>query len=117
MLSYIVDRAKDMVIRGGENIYSVEVENVRREHPSVHEVAVLGRPHPTLGEEPVAVVTMRRGRTAHEEELREFVRGRLASFKVPVHVIVSAEPLPRNENGKILKMQLKPLFAAGPRPA
>lgn len=114
---YIVDRAKDMVIRGGENIYSVEVENVLHEHPSVHEVAVLGRPHPTLGEEPVAVVTTRRGRSAVEEELRDFARERLASFKVPVRIVVSEQPLPRNENGKIVKAQLKPLFAAAPQPA
>ena len=109
---FIVDRAKDMLIRGGENIYCVEVENALYEHPAVMDAAVVGRPHRTLGEEPVAVVTLTSGAEAGEDELRGFVAERLAAFKVPVEIRLSREMLPRNENGKILKAQLKPLFAA-----
>ena len=108
---FIIDRAKDMLIRGGENIYCVEVENALYEHPAVMDAAVVGRPHRTLGEEPVAVVTLTSGADAGEDELRGFVAERLAAFKVPVKILVSREMLPRNENGKILKPKLKPLFA------
>ncbi len=107
---FIVDRAKDMLIRGGENIYCVEVENVLYEHPAVMDAALVGRPHPTLGEEPCAVVTVKPGAGATEDELRAWVAARLASFKVPVCVLVRDEPLPRNANGKILKTELKGLF-------
>jgi len=108
---YIVDRAKDMLIRGGENIYCVEVENILYEHPAVMDAALVGRPHEVLGEEPCAVVTVKPGATASEEELQDFVRDRLAAFKVPVAVAIRQEPLPRNANGKILKNELKGLFA------
>jgi long-chain acyl-CoA synthetase len=108
---FIVDRAKDMLIRGGENIYCVEVENVLYEHPAVMDAALVGRPHQTLGEEPCAVVTVKPGTSVTEAELQAFVRQRLAGFKAPVAVIVRAEPLPRNANGKILKSELKGLFA------
>ena len=81
---FIIDRAKDMLIRGGENIYCVEVENALYEHPAVMDAAVVGRPHRTLGEEPVAVVTLTSGADASEDELRGFVAERLAAFKVPV---------------------------------
>ncbi len=110
---HIVDRAKDMLIRGGENIYCVEVENALYEHPAVMDAAVVGRPHRTLGEEPVAVVTLTGGADSSEDELRGFVAERLAAFKVPVKVVIGREMLPRNENGKILKAQLKALFAEG----
>lgn len=109
---YIVDRVKDMLIRGGENIYCAEVESVLYDHPAVDEVALVGRPHPALGEEPVAFVRFRSGRRADEDELRAFAAQRLAAFKVPVSVIVSDEPLPRNENGKILKSVLKKSLTA-----
>lgn len=111
---YIVDRAKDVVIRGGENIYSPEVEAVLHKHPAINEVALVGRPHPTLGEEPVAVVTLHPGRTATEEELRACVARELAAFKVPVNVIIRDEPMPRNENGKILKTKLKDIHFPAP---
>ncbi|KTS32376.1 fatty acid--CoA ligase [Methylobacterium indicum] len=106
----IVDRAKDMLIRGGENIYCGEVESVLYEHPAVVDAALVGIPHPTLGEEPGAVVAIARGAEASEEELRAFVAARLASFKVPVRVLLHDEILPRNPNGKILKGELKKLF-------
>ena len=106
----MIDRAKDMLIRGGENIYCIEVENCLYDHPAVMDAALIGKPHRTLGEEPVAVVTLKPGATATEAELREFVRGRLAAFKVPVEVHFWPETLPRNANGKILKSELKKLF-------
>ena len=107
---YIIDRAKDMLIRGGENIYCIEVENVLYEHPAVMDAALVGKPHHSLGEEPVAVVHLKPGLHTTEEELRAFVAGKLASFKVPVKVIFWPETLPRNENGKILKRELKKIF-------
>lgn len=109
---FIVDRAKDIIIRGGENIYSVEVENALYEHPAVTDAALIGIPHRTLGEEPAAVVHLAPGTTATEAELQDWVRARLAPFKVPVRVAFVAETLPRNANGKILKRELKALFAA-----
>jgi long-chain acyl-CoA synthetase len=107
---FIIDRAKDMLIRGGENIYCVEVENVLYDHPAVMDAAVVGIPHRTLGEEPGAVVTLKPGAHATEEELRAHVAERLAAFKVPVQVRFWHETLPRNPNGKILKGELKKLF-------
>jgi long-chain acyl-CoA synthetase len=114
---FIIDRAKDMLIRGGENIYCVEVENVLYEHPDVIDAAIVGVPHKTLGEEPAAVVHLRPGGQATEQELRDLVRSRLAAFKVPVKVVFWPEPLPRNANGKILKIELKKVVAPEPEPA
>lgn len=108
---FIVDRAKDMVIRGGENIYSIEVENVLYAHPAVTDAAIIGIPHRTLGEEPAAVVHLAPGETASEAELQQWVRDRLAAFKVPVAIRFSDETLPRNANGKVLKTELRKLFA------
>jgi long-chain acyl-CoA synthetase len=107
---YILDRAKDMLIRGGENIYCIEVENVLYEHPAVVDAAVVAIPHHTLGEEPGAVVTLKPGMHASEDELRGLVAERLAAFKVPVKVLFSTDMLPRNATGKILKGELKRLF-------
>jgi len=107
---YIVDRAKDMLIRGGENIYCVEVENALYDHPAVMDAAVVGIAHRTLGEEPAAVVHLKAGASATEEELRHFVAQKLAAFKVPVKIAFLDETLPRNANGKILKRDLKGIF-------
>ncbi|MGN6279599.1 MAG: class I adenylate-forming enzyme family protein [Sphingomonas sp.] len=109
---YVVDRAKDIIIRGGENIYSIEVENVLYAHPAVTDCALIGVPHHTLGEEPAAVVHLAPGMSASEAELQDFVRARLAGFKVPVAIRFVGEPLPRNANGKILKRELKGLFVS-----
>jgi long-chain acyl-CoA synthetase len=109
---FIVDRAKDMLIRGGENIYCVEVESALCEHPAIMDAALVGRPHKTLGEEPVAFVTLKSGSSATEDELRSFVAARLAAFKVPVTITFELEPLVRNANGKILKTELKKRVAA-----
>jgi long-chain acyl-CoA synthetase len=111
---YIIDRAKDMLIRGGENIYCIEVENVLYDHPAVMDAALVGIPHRTLGEEPAAVVTLKPGAHATEDELRAHVAERLAAFKVPVAVKFWPEVLPRNPNGKILKNELKKLFEDQP---
>jgi len=108
---FIIDRAKDMLIRGGENIYCVEVENVLYDHPAVMDAALIGIPHKTLGEEPAAVVHLKPGGVATEAELRALVRSRLAAFKVPVKIAFWPETLPRNANGKILKTELKKVFA------
>ncbi|HWA01004.1 MAG TPA: class I adenylate-forming enzyme family protein [Caulobacterales bacterium] len=109
---YIVDRAKDMLIRGGENIYCVEVENVLYEHPAIMDAALIGRPHHTLGEEPLAVVTLKPGASATTEQIRHHVAQKLAAFKVPVDVIFWPETLPRNANGKIVKKELKAMVEA-----
>ncbi|MCX5381885.1 class I adenylate-forming enzyme family protein [Streptomyces sp. NBC_00083] len=103
----IVDRIKDMVIRGGENVYCVEVEGVLHDHPAVLDAAVLGVPHPTLGEEVAAVVQVRPGTPVSPDELRAHVAGVLAGFKVPARVVVREDLLPRNATGKVLKRELR----------
>ncbi len=104
---YLVDRAKDMIIRGGENIACVEVENVLFAHPDVVDAAVVGVPHKELGEEVMAVVQLRPGATTTPEELRDFCRRRLADFTVPAYVELRDTPLPRNPAGKVLKNLLR----------
>jgi long-chain acyl-CoA synthetase len=108
---FIVDRAKDIIIRGGENIYSIEVEDVLYAHPAVTDAALVGVPDRVLGEVPVAVVHLCPGCAASEGELQDFVRARLAAFKVPVAVRFSDTVLPRNANGKIVKSELRQMFA------
>ncbi len=103
----IVDRIKDMVLRGGENVYCVEVEAVLHGHPDVADAAVLGVPHPTLGEEVAAVVQLHPGATVTAEELKGHAGTVLAAFKVPAHVLLWDEPVPRNPTGKILKRELR----------
>jgi long-chain acyl-CoA synthetase len=109
---FVEDRAKDMVIRGGENIYCAEVEAVIYEHPAVYEAAVFGVPHPRLGEELVAAVVVRDGATLTSDELREHVASKLASFKVPSRVVTIEGTLPRGATGKILKRELRDEFTA-----
>jgi long-chain acyl-CoA synthetase len=110
---YVEDRAKDMVLRGGENVYCAEVEAAIYEHPAVHEAAVFGVPDERLGEEVAAVVLPRAGATVTADELRAHVGERLASFKVPAHVTVASRPLPRNPAGKVLKRDLRDAFDGG----
>jgi long-chain acyl-CoA synthetase len=104
---YIVDRAKDMLIRGGENIYCVEIEDVLYKHEAVMDAAVVGLPHHVLGEEVGAVVQIVPNAVVTEEQLKRHVGEHLAKFKIPMRIDLRAEPLPRNANGKILKSQLK----------
>jgi long-chain acyl-CoA synthetase len=104
---YIVDRAKDMIIRGGENVYSVQVEAALFEHPAVADCAVIGVPEPTLGEEVGAVIVLRPGFKVAADELSQHVKSRLAGFMVPTHIWFREEPLPRNPQGKLLKRELR----------
>jgi long-chain acyl-CoA synthetase len=109
---FIVDRAKDMVIRGGENVYSVEIETVLYEHPDVSECAVIGIPHVVLGEEVAAVVKRVPGAEVTEEQLKDHVSQRLAAYKVPVRIDVRDTELPRNAAGKVLKRELRDSLVA-----
>ncbi|BDT89401.1 acid--CoA ligase [Nocardia cyriacigeorgica] len=103
---YVVDRVKDMVITGGENVYPAEVENVLYRHPAVAEVAVLGLPHEKWGEAVTAVVALQPDATLTLDELREFARAELAGYKVPLR-LEFVDALPRNASGKVLKYQLR----------
>jgi long-chain acyl-CoA synthetase len=104
---YILDRAKDMLIRAGENVYCVEVEDVLYSHPAVMDAAVVGIDHRVLGEEVGAVVQIAPGFSLSAPELQAYAAERLAAFKVPVRIELRQDPLPRNPNGKILKRELK----------
>jgi long-chain acyl-CoA synthetase len=108
----ILDRAHDMLIRGGENIYCVEVEDVLTQHPAVADAALVGLSHPYLGEVPAALVQTRPGAQVSEAALRAFAAERLAAFKVPVQVLVSDAALPRNAGGKLVKSELRKAFDA-----
>ena len=103
---YLVDRVKDMIIRGGENIYPQEIESVLHAHPAVLEALVVGRPDPILGEEPVAFVALRNGHMVEPEELVAHCRKSLARFKVPRAVYIE-ESLPKNPIGKLVKGPLR----------
>src|SRR3954462_1962831 len=106
-LVYVVDRKKDMINRGGENVYCVEVENALAAHPAVGEVAVVGVPDSMMGEKVGCVVVPLPGSELDPAERIPFARERLADFKVPQYVAVRAEPLPRNPGGKVLKPPLR----------
>ena len=103
---YIVDRKKDMIIRGGENIYPLEVEEVLYEMPEVLEAAVVGIPHEVLGEVPKAYVVLKEGQSLTEEEVLDYCRGKIAKYKLPVEVEF-IDTLPRNASGKVLKTALR----------
>lgn len=103
----IVDRKKDMICRGGENVYCVEVENALAAHPAVYEVAVIGVPDTMMGEKVGAVVVARPGQTLEVSDLLAFAVKHLADFKVPQYVIVRKDPIPRNPGGKMLKPVLR----------
>jgi long-chain acyl-CoA synthetase len=104
---FLVDRAKDMVLRGGENVYCAEVEAAIYEHPAVHEAAVFGLPDERLGEEVVAAVQPRPGATIDLEQMAAFLEERIARFMVPTRWFVRDEPLPRGATGKILKREIR----------
>jgi long-chain acyl-CoA synthetase len=104
---FIVDRAKDMIIRGGENVYSVVVEAAIFEHPDVADCAVVGLPHATLGEEVCAVIVLRPGHVVEAEEITRHVARHLARYEVPTKIFFRAEGLPRNPQGKVLKRDLR----------
>ncbi len=104
---FITDRKKDMIIRGGENIYCVEIENRLVEHPAIADAAIIGVPHAELGEEVKAVVQVEPGESLTEDDVRAWVRETLAEFKVPAYVELRDERLPRNASGKLLKNVLR----------
>ncbi len=104
---YISDRAKDMVLRGGENIYCSEVEASIYEHPAVYECAVYGVPDDRLGEAVAAHVMVRAGATLTADDLQRFLGERIADFKIPTVITLVGDPLPRNASGKILKRELR----------
>jgi long-chain acyl-CoA synthetase len=108
---FIVDRKKDLVIRGGFNIYPREIEEVLYEHPAVAEAAVVGIPHPELGEEVAAVIALKPGTAATEDELRAFVKRQVAPYKYP-RVVRIVDALPKGPTGKILKREIKLNIAA-----
>jgi acyl-CoA synthetase (AMP-forming)/AMP-acid ligase II len=103
---YIMDRKKDMIISGGENIASPEVERVIYDHPSVLEAAVIGIPHPKWLEVPKAYVVLKEGASLTKEELFDHCVAKLAKFKVPKEVEF-IDQLPRNPSGKVLKRELR----------
>jgi fatty-acyl-CoA synthase len=114
---YVVDRKKDMIITGGENVYCAEVENVLASHPAVAELAVIGAPHERWGETPAAVAALHPGASLTVDELREWGTGRLARYKLPtvLHIVPG---LPRNPSGKVMKTVLRRQFGdpRGQRP-
>jgi len=104
---YVVDRKKDMINRGGENIYSVEVENALYAHPKVLEAAVIGAKDKIFGEQVKAIVVLKPGEKATEEEIKAFCGQLIADYKVPKYVEFLSEPIPRNPGGKVIKNELK----------
>ena len=109
---YIVDRIKEIIIRGGENISCLEVEAAIYSHPAVHEAAVFGLPDERLGEIVGTAIVLKEGQQLDESELREFLKEHLAAFKIPAHMFFRDEQLPRIASGKIFKRQLKADYAA-----
>jgi acyl-CoA synthetase (AMP-forming)/AMP-acid ligase II len=105
-LFFLASRKRDMIIRGGENVYPPEIENRIEDHPDVREVAVVGVDHRTLGQEVKAIVVPRAGADLDPEQIRDFVAETLAYYKVPTYVEIRSEPLPRNATGKVLKAVL-----------
>ena len=103
---YIAGREKDMIIRGQENIYPVEIETVINQHPSVSEVAVIGVPDEIFGEQVKAILVPRDGEVIEEDEIHRLCQENLAEFKVPRYMEIREEPLPRNPGGKVLKREL-----------
>ncbi|MCE2736585.1 MAG: acyl--CoA ligase [Ilumatobacteraceae bacterium] len=110
---FIKDRIKDMILRGGENVFCSEVEGSIYEHPSVHEAAVFGVPHERLGEEVAVAIRVKDDASLTAEDLWKFLDGKISSFKVPNHVVIMNEELPRNAAGKFLKTALRDMVANG----
>jgi acyl-CoA synthetase (AMP-forming)/AMP-acid ligase II len=109
---YILDRAKDMIISGGENIYSREIEDVILKHPAIHEVAVIGVPDEKWGEAIKAIVSLKPGQKATEDEIINFCKQYMASYKKPKSVEFIKE-IPKNPYGKVLKRELREKYWVG----
>jgi long-chain acyl-CoA synthetase len=110
---FLVDRVKDMIVTGGENVYSAEVENALASHPAVAEVAVIGIPHEVWGEAVHAIVVLKPDATATEAELVAHTRERIAAFKVPKSIEFRTEPLPLSGALKVLKRELRAPYWEG----
>ncbi len=109
---YIMDRLKDMIVTGGENVYPGEVEAVIYEHPAVREAAVFGIPDPQWGELVMAYVVLKPGAALSADDLRAYCRRSLANYKIPRRVELSETELPKNGSGKVLKRVLRERFWA-----
>jgi acyl-CoA synthetase (AMP-forming)/AMP-acid ligase II len=103
---YVVDRAKDMIITGGFNVYSTEVEQVVMSHPAVQDCAVIGMPDEKWGERITAIVQLQHGASADPDELRRYARERLGGVKAPKEVLIW-DDLPRSKVGKVLKTEIR----------
>ncbi len=110
---FLVDRSKDMIVTGGENVYSAEVEEALYQHPAVAEAAVIAIPHERWGEAVHAVVTVASGTTVSVEELTTHCSTLIAGYKVPKSMDIRADPLPRTAVGKILKRDLREPYWEG----
>jgi long-chain acyl-CoA synthetase len=110
---YVVDRVKDMIISGGENVYSAEVENALAQHPAVAQCAVIGIPSERWGEQVHAIVVTKSGATASPDELMEFCKTLIAGYKCPRSVDISGAPLPLSGAGKVLKRELREPYWKG----
>jgi long-chain acyl-CoA synthetase len=110
---FLVDRVKDMIVTGGENVYSAEVENAIATHPGVEQVAVIGVPHATWGEQVHAVVVLKAGASATENDIIEHARASIAGFKIPKSVEFRSEPIPLSGALKPLKRELRAKYWAG----
>jgi len=109
---YVEDRAKDMVLRAGENVYCAEVESAVYEHPGVYEAAVFGVPDERLGEEVACVIQLKEHADLTADGLRDFLAQRLAPFKIPSRIVFTGERLARNPSGKVLKRDLREQYFA-----
>jgi long-chain acyl-CoA synthetase len=110
---YLVDRVKDMIVTGGENVYSAEVENAIASHPAVSQVAVIGIPSDQWGEAVLAIVVPKEGQSVSEEDIKAWTRDRIASFKVPKTVDFRTDPLPLSGAMKVLKRDLRAPYWEG----
>ena len=110
---FLVDRVKDMIVTGGENVYSVEVENAIASHPAVAQVAVIGIPHDKWGEQVHAIVVLKEGQKASEEDIVEHTRASIAGYKVPKSVEFRDEPIPLSGAMKPLKRELRKPYWEG----
>ena len=109
---YVEDRLKDMILRGGENVYCAEVESAIYEHPAIHEAAVFGIPDERLGEEVAVAIHLVEGVTLTADELRTFLARKIAAFMIPSRILIVADPLPRNPAGKFLKREMRQSLAS-----
>jgi acyl-CoA synthetase (AMP-forming)/AMP-acid ligase II len=106
---YFVDRKKDLIKTGGENVYPQEIENVLNQHPAITEVTVIGLPDPRWGETVTAAVILKDGNVLSLEEMKDFCRGKIASYKIP-KIIKMVDKIPKNETGKVIKRELRERF-------